>query len=390
MSIRLRAYNVLFGDCLLVSWDEDDGPHHAWVDFGNFINDPNAVFSSVYEDILGETRKKLDLVVVTHRHMDHLEGFYTFRERMADDFTIKKIWYAHVTPALDAQFKIAEKQIRDLGLLPDWVIGGEGILGQIYRNNFGIQGLSIKDRMDAFLAELQATPAHPVYRGVDMSGLLPAGLSKLKIEILAPEEDSSLYFEPLEEIQLRRQRLDDYFNKQNALTGPLDSESPFGWAKAKHEEGSSLDMLADFCRLRRKLQSSGLDILSAVDKTRNNTSVVLALTYGNKRFLLAADAEEKSWQVMRSKGVNFDSALIKVAHHGSINASPTWSYDRVFPATRPENGVIISTDWNRYTGENEVPKKEVVANWEGRVENVADLFKRTDSVALGKYVEVSY
>jgi hypothetical protein len=44
MSITLRAYNVLFGDALLVSWDEDDGQHHAWVDFGNFHNDANAVF----------------------------------------------------------------------------------------------------------------------------------------------------------------------------------------------------------------------------------------------------------------------------------------------------------------------------------------------------------
>jgi hypothetical protein len=52
MSITLRAYNVLFGDALLVSWDEDDGTHHAWVDFGNFHNDPNAVFEKVYNDVL--------------------------------------------------------------------------------------------------------------------------------------------------------------------------------------------------------------------------------------------------------------------------------------------------------------------------------------------------
>ena len=42
MSITLRAYNVLFGDALLVSWNEADGVHHAWVDFGNFHNDANA------------------------------------------------------------------------------------------------------------------------------------------------------------------------------------------------------------------------------------------------------------------------------------------------------------------------------------------------------------
>ena len=25
MSLTIRAYNVLFGDCLLISWDESDG-----------------------------------------------------------------------------------------------------------------------------------------------------------------------------------------------------------------------------------------------------------------------------------------------------------------------------------------------------------------------------
>src|SRR4029434_4136270 len=74
MSITLRAYNVLFGDALLVSWDEDDGAHHAWVDFGNFHNDANAVFEKVYNDVLLRTGGKLDLLVITHRHLDPIEG----------------------------------------------------------------------------------------------------------------------------------------------------------------------------------------------------------------------------------------------------------------------------------------------------------------------------
>jgi len=390
MSISLRAYNVLFGDCLLVSWDEDDGEHHAWVDFGNFHNDPNAVFTSVYEDLLRRTHGRLDLVVVTHRHMDHLEGFHSFRESIARDFTIQKIWYAHVTPELDDQFKIAETQIRELKLLPDWAVEGQGVLGQIYRNNFGVQGLTIEDRMKAFLKSLRSTPAHPVYRGIRMDDILPPGMRRLKIEILGPEKDSSLYFEPLEEIYTARSRLSDFFDAQGALAETSDPDSPFGRPAPSRDEGASLDMLADFSRLRRKLQSGGIDMLAAVDKTRNNTSVVLALTYEGKRILLAGDAEEKSWELMRKNGADFGSSLIKVAHHGSINASPSWSFNKVFPAMDPVNGVVISTDPTRYTGENEVPKAEVVAGWRGCVTDTAELFKSTDTVELGKYVEVRY
>ena len=109
MSITLRAYNVLFGDALLVSWDEDDGAHHAWVDFGNFHNDANAVFEKVYNDVLSRTGGKLDLLVITHRHLDHMEGFFSLRKRFKADFTIQRLWHAHVTPSLDHVFEIAER-----------------------------------------------------------------------------------------------------------------------------------------------------------------------------------------------------------------------------------------------------------------------------------------
>lgn len=42
--LRVRAYNVLFGDCYLISWKEGNDYHRAWVDFGNFHSDRDAVF----------------------------------------------------------------------------------------------------------------------------------------------------------------------------------------------------------------------------------------------------------------------------------------------------------------------------------------------------------
>lgn len=390
MSIRVRAYNVLFGDSLLVSWDEADGPHHAWIDFGNFVNDPNAVFSTVYSDVLAETGGKVDLLVATHRHMDHMEGFYCWLDSIARDFKIKKVWYAHVTKGLDDQFTLAEQQIRERSLLPAWVQNGEGVLGQIYRNNFGVQGITVEDRMDAIIKKLRPTPSHAVYRGMNMTDVLPDGIKHLQIEILAPEKDSSAYFEPLEQALAMRVEMDDHFRKFGLRAKQVPDGLPFHREKGKQGKGAPLDWLADFSRLRRKLRSGGLDLLGAVDKTRNNTSVVLALTYGQTRLLFAGDAEEKSWELMQKKGADFESTMIKVAHHGSINASPPWSYAKVFPASAASNGVIISTDPTRYTGENEVPKEEVVENWQGRVVNVGDFFKRTDTVGLGEHVEIKY
>jgi glyoxylase-like metal-dependent hydrolase (beta-lactamase superfamily II) len=144
MSITLRAYNVLFGDALLVSWDEDDGAHHAWVDFGNFHNDANAVFEKVYNDVLSRTNGKLDLLVITHRHLDHMEGFFSLRKRFKADFTIQRLWHAHVTPSVDHVFEIAERSLRNM--LPASIPDSDTEIGQVFRNNFGAKGDKLRSR----------------------------------------------------------------------------------------------------------------------------------------------------------------------------------------------------------------------------------------------------
>ena len=59
--------------------------------------------------------------------------------------------------------------------------------------------------------------------------------------------------------------------------------------------------------------------------------------------------------------------VIKVGHHGSINASPDWSFTTVMPTKLAGNAAVISTDDDRFTGENEVPKDTVLNGWRGRL-----------------------
>src|SRR5262245_6725435 len=190
MSITLRAYNVLFGDALLVSWDETDGVHHAWVDFGNFHNDANAVFEKVYNDVLQRTNGKLDLLVITHRHLDHMEGFHSLRKRFKTDFQIQRLWYAHVTPSLDHIFEIAEQSLR--GMLPASIPDGDGEIGRTFRNNFGAKGDKIKNQMKAILTDIgvPASRTFKIHRGMSLASALPPGLQKLKIDVLGPEQNS--------------------------------------------------------------------------------------------------------------------------------------------------------------------------------------------------------
>jgi hypothetical protein len=374
VTLTVRAYNVLFGDCILVSWDEDDGAHHAWVDFGNMSNDPNPVFDAVYADVLDRTEGRLDLALVTHRHLDHLEGFYVCRQRFARDFQVDRLWHAHVSPALDDVFELADTAVA--ALLPRSARNFQGEIGRLYQNN---HFLSTMERMAEILESFPAASAHAVHRELDLRAerALPPGMRRMAIEVLAPERDSRRYLESLDEGLASRQAVQRSFDALPAeATRPVTG--PAGPASAAGGDFVFLPELADLARLRRKLRTGGLETLAAVDKTRNNTSLVTRWTYDQAvTLLLTGDAELMSWAVMDANGADFSSDLVKIGHHGSINASPTWSFTRVFPQVRAANAVLLSTDRSRFTGENEVPEQSVLDGWRARVTRSSRL-KRTD------------
>jgi len=206
--------------------------------------------------------------------------------------------------------------------------------------------------------------------------------------VLAPEKNSKKYLGELDNALAARETLDAYF-EANAVRGATSGDDPFVLPRGTDAKKSELIKLADFARVRRLLQTGGMDMLGAVDKTRNNTSIVMRWRYEGRDFLFTGDAEETSWGFMRGNGADFSSDLVKVGHHGSINASPDWSYSKVFPRKLKDNAVLISTDPTRFTGTNEVPKEEVVDGWRARVKTSARL-KRTDKIPLGSYVEFEF
>src|SRR5882672_8450898 len=78
--IRIRMYDVGFGDCILVTVDQADTPWRMLIDCGVHPSGVSAhSIASIVEDIITEITTggtpRLDLVVATHRHRDHVSGF---------------------------------------------------------------------------------------------------------------------------------------------------------------------------------------------------------------------------------------------------------------------------------------------------------------------------
>ena len=77
----IRAYNVLFGDAILVSIPDRgaDATLHILVDVGNLSANDDAVFTPVVSEIAERTGGEVDLYVMTHEHLDHVQGLLAAR-----------------------------------------------------------------------------------------------------------------------------------------------------------------------------------------------------------------------------------------------------------------------------------------------------------------------
>jgi competence protein ComEC len=87
----------------------------------------------------------------------------------------------------------------------------------------------------------------------------------------------------------------------------------------------------------RQFGEVGLEVLNPparfIDDHTNNASIVVRLTYGNKRFLFTGDAEIASWKdMLASEKDRLRADVLKSAHHGSSNGTTKEILDAVNPS----------------------------------------------------------
>ena len=79
--VRVRMYNVGFGDCFLVTIPTADGNRRVLLDCGSVAQAPGLSMDAVLEHLWhdatdpGASAPRIDVVVATHRHRDHVSGF---------------------------------------------------------------------------------------------------------------------------------------------------------------------------------------------------------------------------------------------------------------------------------------------------------------------------
>lgn len=376
--IEVFAFNVRFGDAILVRVPDRDAAgaptlRHILIDVGNTLasarpknrampaepGGADDVLPPAVDEILrilgGHT---LDLYVMSHEHLDHVQGLpYAQSRREAGAKSLRDllrprfVWMTASAEG-DAYYERHEQARRANDKRKAafaaiqahlWANGGSTLASlapMLINNNPVHTGPCVQ-----WLKELAPDGERPRYmhREVSAADLASAHpFREAQFEIWAPELDTSEYYGRLKPMAL-------------AAASSADGAPPRPREDLRLVPPSGVDASA-FLHLVDMRRRGILENLIAIDKAANDTSLVFCLVWRGVRLLFAGDAEEKSWKVMKREGVLQPVDFLKVSHHGSENGTPDPEIlDLILPVTAPPQEkarrvALVSTWSDTYNG----------------------------------------
>jgi len=390
--MRIRMYRQGLGDCFLLTFYANGGPHHILIDCGVLSGTPNGSqkIIEVAKSIAAETSGKLNALVATHEHWDHLSGFYDAAE-VFDAFDIGEIWVAWTEDPSNPTAQDLKGQNRlklqaiHLALAqlaktdePHFQACGQGVealLGFFGGPAEGASLAAFSDKTSEAMSKV--TKRHPAPTFCKPGDVIHRDwLSGVNVYVLGPPEDLAMLHQMKGQVGKEMYgltgadsafavALEGALAADPASTGRVDAALPFDRSLQWLDGAKILKDLhfaplyqaytaadAAWRRIDQDWLLSMARLALQLDSATNNTSLVLAFEFSDSKevLLFAADAQIGNWQSWSAIKA-FDAAALlrrtifyKVGHHGSHNA--TLKEGGLETMTSPELVAAIPVDQN--------------------------------------------
>ncbi len=418
--LRIRAYQVGFGDCFLLSFGysksekSDQRERHVLMDFGSTGMpegvEPGEQMLKVANDIAERCDGKLDIVVATHRHKDHISGFTTNDKGTGTGDIIARLkphmviqpWTEDPATKDPKLPRLKRNGNQALQAAPVQYLSTLHAMNQLAASaHREVQHLKsekfrqplpakLADEID-FLANDNSLPNrsavanlasmgenHYVHFGypLKLSQILPG----VKVHVLGPPT-----LDQHAEIQKQRSKDANEFWMLHAAAQTFWRIQSATAEELDPSEGSNLFPNADvyqdffpshdrwFIRQLRTLRGEQLlGLVRVLDDEMNNTSVILLFEVGGKKLLFPGDAQIENWEYALAQPAAAkllqDVSVYKVGHHGSRNATPKTLWNMFEHRTTDENAAgrlrtLISTMKGKHghsESQTEVPRTTLV------------------------------
>jgi beta-lactamase superfamily II metal-dependent hydrolase len=347
-AVKIRMYNTgSVGDCILLLFQKGGNTSFSMlIDCGGWNTDVPTI-SNCAKDILNTCKGKLDLLVVTHQHEDHISGFNQARE-FFDQIKVETVWMSWVEDKTDPIGRLIKekygKKLRELQRITkeglkkiDHTTISRKIKGAAARVNATKETLLATMELLAFeqrsalgvkdaLAKRTNNDAMEYVRqkGTRMEYRHPGevikdlpGAEGIKFYMLGPPRDKDLKFFKIEtnsdemyglRMMVRSSTADqpDLDVEETVLQSGMlleDGASPFSEAfKMKDAGRRKFFAIYNSEKFRwRQIETdwlaSGNEMALALTRLTNNTSLAMALEFENSEevILLPADAQSGNW-----------------------------------------------------------------------------------------------
>jgi hypothetical protein len=360
-SAQLRAYNVGFGDCLLLKLtfdDADESTRCVLFDFGSTQLPDRAAanhMEGIANDIADQCGGKLAMVVATHRHADHISGFGDadtgpIIAGLQPEVVVQP-WTEDPALATNAKEPAATgargKHValaRTMANMQAFAAGARAE-GARLQNLAGFPK-SVADKV-AFLGETNLKNKAAVKRLMTMGVRKPVYAKfgdKLKVRDLLPGVTIDVLGPPT-------------LKQAPAIAHQASTDADefwhlaANWGRAVEAGSAAVDDLGPQLaplfpnavienvpqaakwlvpQISRAYADDMLSILRTMDGVLNNTSLILLLQIGDTTLLFPGDAQIENWSYALFNAPNHtairkrlaETNVYKVGHHGSLNATP--------------------------------------------------------------------
>ena len=347
----VRAYNVGYGDAVLVSIPERAGSRgtgagsettrHLLVDLRTAGSEnEDDVLATVVADIADRTGGEVDLFVMSRDHVDTAHG-HRISSRHGVALRSRYAWLSGASePGHDPRVETARSRRLELQRALEEAIrlhqaADDPRLERVIRNNSAVRSPSPVDPPTTEGYHLPTlTPerhTYYVHRSTGLRGKHP--FKEARLRVLAPEEDATAYFGHVTGGSLTATAADT-----SGAAGGVRRSAALETPPAGVDAGAFFDLLVS----RRKRARTRLVEL---DTAHDNTSVVVEVEWRGWRLLFPGDADRESWQRMLDHNALRPVHFVKLPHHGS-HGTHEMILDHVLPPVGDdgrERRALVST-----------------------------------------------
>ena len=347
--LSIRMYHVGFGDCFLVRFWKGEDPFTVLFDCGS-ITEGAAQVTKVADDVItecgkGKVEPRIDLLIATHRHKDHVGGF---SNPLWSKVTVGEVWMPWTEDPHDPQAtKIRNRQSALALTLTGGAVDDEPlakppprtVLAQLKAARMGMA-------MNALTNEKAMATLHSGFLGKPRRRFLPEENTTFQERVLPDAPDLSFHI-------LGPSRSEAVIASMNPPSGKgylaasdvgidTDRVPEFGARWQISPEQFAAEARFDSFRDddRKAIEASAElpfgPLAAALDNAVNNTSLIIMIECGNAMLLFPGDAQWGSWNAVleepKGRALLARTTFYKVGHHGSHNATPKEFIDSVMPA----------------------------------------------------------